>query len=82
MKTYRLFFLYLLYTINSYGQSSKPEYIFSDEDQKTFYGGMSLGANISEVIGDAYHGFHKIGWSVGPEVVAKHKQFGGSLAIY
>jgi len=81
MKTYLLFF-FLSYVINSYGQPPKPAYIFSDEDQKTFHGGIDLGANISEVIGDAYHGFHKIGWYVGPMVAAKYKQFGGSIGMY
>lgn len=57
--------------------------IFGNEDEKIFHGGFTFGGNISEVIGDAYHGYHKVGWHVGPGVVGKlkEKMFGMSLEM-
>ncbi len=52
-------------------QTVPPPRIFQNEDEKTFHGGLTVGANVSEVIGDAYHGYHKAGWFVGPGVAAK-----------
>ncbi len=35
------------------------------EDPRTFYGGVLLGANLSQVDGDSYAGYHKLGMNVG-----------------
>ncbi|HTN46688.1 MAG TPA: outer membrane beta-barrel protein [Flavipsychrobacter sp.] len=51
-----------------------PDRIFLPDDEKVFYGGVTVGGNISEVIGDAYHGYHKLGWHIGPGVVTKFNQ--------
>lgn len=83
MKSLLLFIVLLLFTITTWGQQYKiPKRIFSD-DNKTFYGGITLGCNMSEVIGDAYHGYHKAGLLVGAGVTAKFKQrlLGMSLDI-
>jgi len=57
--------------------TTPPPRIFGIDDEKVFYGGVSVGMNISEVIGDAYHGFHKVGWRVGPGVVSKFSPLWG-----
>lgn len=73
MKKYPLIVLLFLFCGHVFSQQVvPPPRIFSDdENDKTFYGGITFGGNISEVIGDAYHGYHKIGWRVGPGVIAK-----------
>ena len=38
---------------------------FYEEVPRTFYGGVLLGTNFSQVDGDAYAGYHKIGLNVG-----------------
>lgn len=44
------------------GQNPGSYYI---EDPRTFYGGLLAGANFSQVDGDSYAGYHKIGMNVG-----------------
>jgi hypothetical protein len=56
-----------------------PEASFSQEQEsggfmegdRRFYGGLTAGANFSEVIGDAYHGYHKLGLNAGALVYVK-----------
>lgn len=72
----RFFFIALgIFTsLNIYAQRAEPPVkIFRTDDEKIFHGGLTLGGNISEVIGDAYHGYHKVGWHVGPGVAGKFK---------
>ncbi len=55
---------------------------FGEEDNRTFYGGLTAGANISEVIGDAYHGYHKVGLNAGALVYAKFSaRLGASIEL-
>jgi hypothetical protein len=35
------------------------------EDQRTFYGGLVAGTNITQVDGDGYNGYHNLGWNAG-----------------
>ncbi len=61
-----LFLLSNLYTYCGYAQFSKDE-----EDERTFYGGISVGGNFSQVDGDNFAGFHKAGWNAGVIVYTK-----------
>lgn len=36
--------------------------------RRTFYGGLAVGANMSQVDGDTYSGYHKLGLHIGPLV--------------
>ena len=45
--------------------------IFSEDDHRTFYGGLTAGGNFSTVDGDSYGGYKKAGWVVGGTVYAK-----------
>lgn len=44
--------------------------IFSEDDTRTFYGGLTAGGNFSTVDGDSYGGYKKAGWVVGGTVYA------------
>ena len=44
------------------GQNPSSYYI---EDPRTFYGGVLVGGNFSQVDGDNYAGYHKVGLNVG-----------------
>lgn len=41
------------------------------QDNRTFYGGLSLGTNFTQVQGDLYGGYFKIGFTGGPVVYAE-----------
>ncbi len=47
------------------------------EDPRTFYGGVLAGANFSQVDGDSYAGYHKVGFNIGGIV---YTQFAEHLA--
>jgi hypothetical protein len=44
---------------------------FFQDDDKFFYGGLSIGANFCQVDGDTYGGYHKLGLNTGPIVYAR-----------
>jgi len=69
---------WLLHGVVQAQSSVPPPRLFGTEDEKIFHGGLSVGGNVSEVIGDAYHGFHKVGWRIGPGVIGK---FSNSFGI-
>jgi hypothetical protein len=48
------------------------------EDPRTFFGGLLLGANFSQVDGDSYAGYHKVGLNAGGIV---YTQFDEHLAL-
>lgn len=51
-------------------------------DIRTFYAGFVAGCNITQVDGDGYSGYHKIGLNFGPVAYARFSDhFGASLAI-
>jgi len=56
---------------------------YDDEDNgKLFRGGLILGANFTQVDGDSYYGYHKIGVNAGAIVNAHfHKYVGASLEL-
>jgi hypothetical protein len=53
----------------SYGQSRG--YFTNENDTRTFYGGLLIGANFSTVDGDNYGGYHKVGLNTGGVVYAR-----------
>lgn len=56
---------YLLISLSATAQHTA----FTSDDH-TFYGGINVGANLSEIIGDDYHGYHKLGVNLGGVVFA------------
>ena len=55
---------------------------FFKREDRNFYGGFTIGANFCEVIGDAYHGYHKVGLNAGALVVGRiSEEFGASLEL-
>lgn len=49
---------------------------------RTFFAGLAVGCNITQVDGDGYSGYHKIGLNLGPVVYARFSdRFGASIAI-
>ena len=49
---------------------------------RTFYGGITAGANFSALNGDVYDGYHKVGFNAGAVVYVNFlKQFGASVEI-
>lgn len=51
--------------------SKSQSYYVDNEEMRTFYGGLLLGTNFSQVDGDYYAGFRKIGLNAGAIVYAK-----------
>ncbi|MBS1774275.1 MAG: PorT family protein [Bacteroidetes bacterium] len=52
------------------------------ENENTFFGGPVLGANFTQVDGDSYAGYHKVGLNVGGIVYSKFSDFmAGSVEI-
>ena len=61
MMLIRLFLLYIV--LAGYGQAIAQE-------QRVFNGGLILGANFTQVDGDSYYGYHKVGLNAGGIVCA------------
>ena len=56
--------------------AQKGATLFTIEDeyaQRMFFGGLTLGANFSQVDGDALAGYHRVGLHVGPQVWVRIK---------
>ena len=52
------------------------------DDQKVFNGGLILGANFTQVDGDTYYGYHKVGINVGGVVYVHFTHsFGASMEL-
>jgi hypothetical protein len=67
--------IYLMIAQPCFAQSN-----FYEEDPKVFSGGLILGANFSQIDGDTYYGFHKIGLNTGGVVYVHFTQkIGASL---
>jgi hypothetical protein len=55
---------------------------YYEEIPRTFYGGLLAGVNFSQVDGDAYAGYHKVGFNVGGIVYTRFSEhLAGSLEI-
>ena len=66
---YRLIFITICSLI-SFDTKAQLVDIFSEEDNRTFYGGLTAGGNFSTVDGDSYGGYKKAGWVIGGTVYA------------
>lgn len=66
----KLTFLYLLCLAlcTHTGATAQNYYL---EDEKTFYGGLIAGTNFSQVDGDNFAGYHKVGFNLGGIVYTK-----------
>jgi hypothetical protein len=62
-------FLILLITLCVCGQTSAQRYY--DDDYRTFYGGLIAGTNFTQVDGDNFAGYHKVGFNVGGVVYSR-----------
>ena len=76
--------LFILFVIFSFARSSSlwaQNTYFSDE-YHTFYGGLVLGANFTQVDGDTYEGYHKVGLNGGGIVYMKlSENMGASMEM-
>lgn len=55
-------------SLRTFAQNPSNYYI---EEPRTFYGGLILGTNFTQVDGDSYAGYHKIGLNAGGVVYAR-----------
>lgn len=64
-----------LYTLPARAQSL-------DDEERTFFGGLTAGANFSQVDGDNFAGYHRVGWNAGVVVFAKLSgSFAGGMEL-
>jgi hypothetical protein len=69
-------FLFLFISNSLFAQS------YYEEDPRTFYGGLLVGGNFSQVDGDRFAGYHKVGFNVGGIVYAQFAEhIAGSIEI-
>lgn len=70
-------FVICFLTVTAYAQRN-----FYEEDPKPFNGGILLGPNFTQVDGDTYYGYHKLGLNVGGVVYIHFTQkVGASLEL-
>ena len=67
-QNFALFFLFVLVLCYSNNTLAQNYYL---EDEKTFYGGLIAGTNFSQVDGDNFAGYHKVGFNLGGIVYTK-----------
>jgi hypothetical protein len=65
--------LFCLFGANIWAQEQDPEQNYYVEVPRVFYGGLLLGANFSQIDGDYYAGYHKVGLNVGGIAYAQLK---------
>lgn len=69
MFRYLIFLLLSLLTCADIAAQYTPFFIIPEgEKKRTFYGGVAVGMNCSQVDGDTYSGYHKAGINLGPLV--------------
>ncbi len=69
-KIHKFTFAIIIVAGASYTANAQLVDIFSENDDRTFYGGLTAGGNFSTVDGDSYGGYKKAGWVVGGTVYA------------
>ncbi len=57
--------------------ASAQKELFFEEPRKTFEGGLAFGMNMSQVEGDSYSGYHKVGLNTGALVYIHFNQTAG-----
>jgi hypothetical protein len=68
MRTLSLLLIVLLYATGVKAQNPKNYYV---EEPRTFFGGLILGANFTQVDGDSYAGYRNVGLNTGVIVYAQ-----------
>ncbi len=72
-----ILFIFLIATLQAGAQSN-----YYESEPKVFDGGILLGANFTQVDGDSYFGYHKVGLNAGGVVYVHFtKVFGASLEL-
>jgi len=72
-------FVFLILALPSVQAQPPAESPFEDEE-RTFWGGIAAGVNFSQVDGDGFAGYNKVGLNAGPVVYARFTpMFGASL---
>lgn len=61
----------LLICFCGFSNSLKAQNTYFSDEYRTFYGGLVLGANFTQVDGDTYEGYHKVGLNAGGIVYVK-----------
>jgi hypothetical protein len=59
------------------GFTAAAQELFSQEDERLFYGGLQLGANFSQVDGDGFSGYRKVGIAGGGLVLVRPFRIAG-----
>ena len=74
--------LFNLFSANIWAQDQDPEMNYYVEVPRVFYGGLLVGTNFSQIDGDYYAGYHKLGLNVGGIAYAQlHKHLALSMEI-
>lgn len=77
-----LILIYLIGPSLVFGQAKGNIYFADRGEPKTFTGAFCLGFNFSQVDGDSYYGYHKVGLHVGGQVFAHlTSDFGVSMEL-
>ncbi len=63
-------FILAVVILTGFSQHSLAQSNYYEEDPHTFYGGLIAGGNFSQVDGDNFAGYHKVGMNVGGIVYA------------
>lgn len=72
----------ILFLLSFWGASAQNPSNYYEEEPKTFIGGLIGGVNFSQVDGDSYKGYHRIGLNTGVVVYARLlPQLAASLEI-
>jgi hypothetical protein len=71
----------LSFTFQKNAQAQNPSNYYVEEP-RTFYGGVVVGGNFTQVDGDSYAGYHKLGFNLGPILYAQFApKIAGSIEI-
>ncbi len=77
MRSFLIFFICCFSSL-----TMNAQHLFSEEDERLFYGGIHLGTNFSQVDGDGFSGYRKVGIAGGGLVILRPKHwFGASLGL-
>ncbi len=61
----RTFLVFIIAVLGFGSAQAQNPATYYEEIPRTFYGGLLVGTNFSQVDGDAYAGYHKVGFNVG-----------------